>query len=251
MHLPQKFIMLSHGRTGSTFVMNALNTHPSFQLAMEPFHPTPSEREQINGETWQNGAGSWEFLQRSLFAPAATEGMVHGCKLFYFHARNGEAESTVWKHLETNSDVRLLLLHRANIFAGFVSETRARESKVWHPSNRNVKEYQAQRELTLNVDQALQYIQITRQHQETGTALAQGKPHLKLNYEDLASNAAGALNSIVAFLDAPSMTATWPQFQAGSASFQSTRILNLPEVARALAGIDAEWMLEPYLPAGS
>lgn len=237
-----RFIILSHGRTGSTYLVNNLNRHPNIAVFQELFHATPSQRQPVEGRIWQNGEDSARFLEEVVF-PLARDRSAVGFKLFYFHARGDAMARRVWDMIAETPTLPLILLHRKNIFAGFVSEQRARQSNIWHPTQG--ADYRGQQELTLDVDAALRYVQRTRERQKLGCELVQGHPGLEMFYEDLASDASATIRRVTEFLGLGPVE-PWSDFSAGSADASATRILNLEECRRALEAIGAAWMVEPY-----
>lgn len=240
--MPGRFIVLSHGRTGSTYLVDSLNRHPKITMFSELFHPSPDNRQLAGGRVWKDGEDSVRFLEETVFPAGEADGLV-GFKLFYFHARSDALSRRVWDMIAADPALPLVLLHRRNVFAGHVSEQRAHQSKVWHP-NRGA-DYHRRQELTLDVEAARRYVQNVRAMQEAGRDLARDHPALEIFYEDFAADAPAVLGRLIDFLGL-ARVGTWPEFSSGSADVRATRILNLEECRCALDEIGAGWMADPY-----
>jgi LPS sulfotransferase NodH len=243
----QKLIVLSHGRTGSTFLIKALNCHPDFDMKRELLFNTPQGRPSVNDQTWENGTDSWDFLEKNLFGPREDTKSIVGFKLFYFHARNGDADKSVWRQIESDPSIKLVTLHRQNLFAGYVSLKRAQKSQIWHPGQ-DVTEYQKAVSLTIDAKDAVKYIMSHRGYHELGRDIVKDKAHLAVSYEDFQVDANGTLSNIVDFAGGQHQQVDWHTFKPGSANNERTIIDNLADVAKELALLDAEWMIAPFLP---
>ena len=128
-----RFIILSHGRTGSTALCNGLSMHPRIHAYHEAFHGELPKRCMVNGKVFQNGSDGGAFCREAIHAEENEFGKpVVGFKLFFFHAREGAAEYNVWRHLITDTSVRVIFLLRKNLFDCFVSEQRSKHSGVWN-----------------------------------------------------------------------------------------------------------------------
>lgn len=130
-HVKEKFIVVSRGRTASTFLAKGLNRHPNINMAYEIFHPRKPY--PVNGVRYDSKVNSWDFLERNFFGVPVASEEFRGFKLFYYHARSTDKAKAVWRAIQVRDDIKLISLSRLNIFAAYVSEVRARKSKVWHP----------------------------------------------------------------------------------------------------------------------
>ena len=127
-----RFVILSHGRTGSTALCNGLSMHPRVHAYHEAFHSELLMRCTVNGKVYENGTDAGAFCREVIHAEANEFAKpVIGFKLFFFHAREGEAEYGVWQHLLADTSVRVIFLLRRNLFDCFVSEQRSKHSGVW------------------------------------------------------------------------------------------------------------------------
>ena len=127
-----RFIILSHGRTGSTALCNGLSMHPRIHAYHEAFHGEYERRCIVNGKVFENGADGGAFCREVIHAEPNEFGKpVVGFKIFFFHAREGAAEYNAWRHLIADTSVRVIFLLRRNLFDSFVSEQRSKMSGVW------------------------------------------------------------------------------------------------------------------------
>ena len=242
MTFKSNFIVLSHGRTGSTYVVSELNTHPEIRMYYELFHDSPDHREAVNGEKWESGSNAWDFIQRNVFNSLPEGRSTVGFKLFYFHL---PLQDPVWKELQADQSINLILLHRENIFAGFVSEERARVTNVWHPTETD-KSYDHEVKITLDMVKARRYFERNLERQRFGKNLVADRDHLFMTYEDLVMDATSTMARMVKYLGVDVKDWRPSPFLTGSADRTRTVIMNIDEVSGFLAEKQALWMLEPY-----
>lgn len=125
-----RFVILSHGRTGSTALCDGLNNNPNICCAYELFGPANQKLPAFGVNSYESGdAASYldNFYQQCL-KPCI------GFKIFTFHARNTDDQLKAWHYLVANEDIKCIFLSREDILASFVSEQRAKQSGKWHPS---------------------------------------------------------------------------------------------------------------------
>ena len=123
----KKFIILSHGRTGSTALCRALSMHPNVIAHEEVFHGEPRRRAVVNGRVFDTGGNAGTFCREHVFATTGPMGKrTVGFKIFFFHSRGNEQEYSLWPYLTGSRDISVILLLRKNIFDVYVSEMRSR-----------------------------------------------------------------------------------------------------------------------------
>lgn len=75
---PKKMIVLSHGRTGSTYLIKALNRHPDFDMKRELFFSNPDMRPDVNGEVWEKVPTVGIFWIEPCLVHAMTQNRLQG-----------------------------------------------------------------------------------------------------------------------------------------------------------------------------
>lgn len=241
-----RFVILSWGRTGSTYLVKELNARPDTVTESELFHPSTDGRDRARGQRWENGTDSWNFVQENVFFDRDPAIRAVGFKLFYFHARKGPDEQAIWRALREDRSIRIILLGRRNVFAGFVSEQRARQTSIWHPRP-GQEGYYAPVELALDVEAAERYLRLSRERAAMGQSISKGHPAFGLDYEDLLEDHVSILARMARFLDLPVDRWQPGAFLESSADRDRTRITNLKEVQEMLERNDAGWMAQPFL----
>ncbi len=241
----QRFVMLSYGRTGSTYVMRQFDNRPDTVMLSELFHPNPDERAPAQGRCWEDGSNSWDFVCDNVYVDYPETVRAVGFKLFYFHARKGPEELAIWPGIAGDSAMKIVLLERENVFAGFVSEQRARATQVWHPRLGH-EQYYAPVEIVVDPAAAEKYLQVNMNRRGWGTDFAKGHAVFRMSYEDMVADSTTTLRNMAGFLGLPAEDWLPAEFLKGSADRDMTRISNLGEVTAMLKRNGAEWMAEPY-----
>jgi len=126
----KKFVILSHGRTGSTALCDGLNKNPAICCAYELFGPNNQKKPYEDIDNYQNGSG-WDYVDH--FFKSRQVGAI-GFKMFTFHARNNHDQLTAWDYLIQHHDIDCIVLSRRDLLMSYISEERAKQSGKWHPS---------------------------------------------------------------------------------------------------------------------
>lgn len=240
----QKFVILSRGRTGSTYFVGALKKHPEIFAGAEILSNEPNP---FMGATYEPNTDSWEFAEKYLYENDAINEPVRGFKLFYFHCRKTEASRRIWRELESRGDVAVITLHRKNTLAAYISSLRARKIKRFHPKS-EVDRYLEKTEVDVDIDHLSNWLSIVEEQYAIGDHLRRRQGGCAIFYEDFEEYAETALNRIAEYLGADPDAASWPQFLGGTANSSMTVIRNLREVSRLLEKRNLGWMVEPYVP---
>ena len=127
----EKFVILSHGRTGSTTLCHGISMHPEVEAYGEVFHKKPGGA-VVNGKEFLDGDDGGEFCRDVVWqSPNEFEKRVIGFKIFFFHARKSERQYNAWRYLTSDPSIKVILLLRPNIFDSYVSAQRSRASGIW------------------------------------------------------------------------------------------------------------------------
>jgi len=128
-----RFILLAHGRCGSSLIMESLAEHPEVRIGGELFHCEEEARRRafrtLNGTEsvgrhesrhYRSGTNAAQFLEHEVFHERPGVRAV-GFKMFYVHARSNENEKEAWNYLLTNNDIAVIHLIRTNMLESYIS----------------------------------------------------------------------------------------------------------------------------------
>lgn len=124
------FIILCHGRTGSTSFRQYLSQHPNVQAYGEVYRPGDRRPAPlVNGLRYAPGCDPVALLNDGVYkAPNEFGKGCVGFKLFFHHARGDAVSYALWPHLRARRDIKILFLFRRNLFDSYVSLQRANRS---------------------------------------------------------------------------------------------------------------------------
>ena len=127
------FVLLAHGRSGSTVLTEALRGHGRIRMYGEICHEDPDERDRATAadRRYEDGENGWRYLDEVVYRNrwwADIEAV--GFKLFGDHARTGPAAS-VCDRLIGDRDIRVVLLERRNLLRALQSYEVAVRTNEW------------------------------------------------------------------------------------------------------------------------
>ena len=118
-HKYKKFVIVSDSRTGSTLLMQLLNSHPEIITLGEEF----KDLNQLScKESWRN-----------IFRRRPKKINWVGFKLFYFHPRKS-MDREVWDLIESDKRIVIIHLTRQNILRSYVSKKIGLKTRKWTES---------------------------------------------------------------------------------------------------------------------
>lgn len=223
-----RFVLFSHGRAGTNFVMNNLRTHPDVRAFMEPFHMSPGARAEVDGSVWETGTSSAKFIHDKIWTGQKP---CEGFKLFYFHCREDLVSADVWPMLQEDRDVKIIFVNRRNLLMKHLSDLRAQASGVWHPRGKDYlqKQYAEVVELQVDIrhlDRAL-HAHYCGYHRMSDVFAQHDNQHLF--YEDFVADGVSTFQRMQAFLGLPPVV-SGEGFREGTLTPATTRITNAEEV---------------------
>jgi LPS sulfotransferase NodH len=212
------FIVLGHGRSGSTLLVRSLTEHPNVRMFGELFHDTPEERERAfhalnkkfgpgRHETsfYREGEDGGAFLRDSVFYKRPwSEIMAVGFKMFYLHARGNGNVAKAWDYLAENKDIHVVHLRRANLLECWLSLKIASITKEWAwqkgaPGPRTVLP-----PLELDPIECENYCNQTLMHRQWASERFKDHPTIEIEYEtDLVSRFQETMYELHDFLGIP------------------------------------------------
>lgn len=193
--MKKRFVIISHGRTGSTALCNALNEHPQVCCAYELFSREAQGEPRPEIVQFTGGRGD-DFLRRFYEAEFAP---VVGYKMFTFHGREDEQAVRAWDYLISDPDIHVIFLGRRSLLDSFLSEKLASATGVWGEGSVDSTAPQVG-QVWVDMNEAESYM--FRVYAEMAWARQRFAQHpgLTLWYEDLATNFQGQFERVLHFL---------------------------------------------------
>lgn len=185
-----RFLILSRGRTGSTFLQRLLDSHTEcicFEelYAPRPVPPSPPKCPADRFAGMLAGADLRDtdpvaFLEQSVHRPIDGIGAL-GFKLFYGHSRQGAA-AALWTHLGRDRSIRVVHLKRRNLLRMFTSMKIALKTGAWW--SLDGEPGLEDRRVTLDAAEFARYVDEVESARATGAAAFSAHPVFDIDYED-------------------------------------------------------------------
>ncbi len=213
-----KFILLGHGRSGSTLVVRSLQRHPNVLMGSEHFHAEQEERHryyhELNGgypadrpqqRYYLDGEDGSEFLRDHVFHERGPGDLrAVGFKMFYLHARENPQVKTAWDYLIENKDVRVIHLRRRNLFESFVSLKVAFITREWNRQRDARPTAEPPTGLEIDPRECEDYCNRATAYRRWADERFAAHPRLEVEYErDVCGRFASAMEDIYGFLGLP------------------------------------------------
>ena len=177
-------VILTTQRTGSTFLVDCLGSHPQIECASEiligdadvPVDEPRGRFKQVSKFTRLIRSGAWRPGQRMNEFFAGGTAQVRVFKAMYNHLANPFA----LRYLQRNEDVRILHLRRHNVLKAHVS-------RLLMPKRARVQVFEPVDAVQVQVDPAevVASMRIARSHYERFERLFEKHQRLPLAYEEL------------------------------------------------------------------
>lgn len=197
------FILLGTQRTGSNYLADLLNYHPSVVMAGELFNKEkiwgrPGKRELENNPftlLYRNMLPI-HFLQHKLYTHYPTTVQAVGFRLFYQHLPHFP---TLIPFLTSIPKFSLIHLTRVNLLDQYVSLQIARQTNIWHSDTyrRTIPT------IYIDTDDCLRYFAQIESERESAMNQFQNIPKLHISYDDLHTSSQHSVKSIETFLHIP------------------------------------------------
>jgi len=126
-----RFILIGQARSGSTFLMALLDSHPAIKGFGELFHKELQQRvwQSKNAPAIDQDDDPVEYLENNIFTVYPSHIQVVGFKLFSYHAIAGRWQK-VWSYLQ-HPELKVIHLTRWNLLNQYLSLKLADRSSVW------------------------------------------------------------------------------------------------------------------------
>jgi LPS sulfotransferase NodH len=197
-------VIVGVARTGSTLLVNLLNSHPHTLVFGELFRSADSIGWDVSPFARQRKArdlalyrtAPLAFLRKRVFRRWPGKIAAVGFKLFYYHART-HPFSAVWEYLVRDPEVLVLHIKRKNILEQFLSLRLAHMTEVWSSEQKKGK---VPGPIRLEADACLLHFEQVRAQEAACDAFFEGHPVIAIYYEDLMKNAALEMQRVQRFL---------------------------------------------------
>lgn len=226
-----KFVVFSHGRAGTNFLINNIKQHPRLAVFHEPFHNNEKDRTLVNGKKWIEGTSSADFAYNNIYNSVNAEKSSAGFKLFYFHCRQNILSSDIWTRLANDKSVKIIFLNRRNLLNKHLSDLRAHASGVWHPNKCNYLEEQYSEVVSIqvSVNQCLRVMADIFSGYTIIKDKFRNHQFIEFFFEDLENKSEEFLDNVYNFLNVVPVEMKIP-FRAKTLSRATTMISNEEEV---------------------
>ena len=201
----QKFVLIAHGRSGSTFLRSLFNSHDEIKCYGELFNPVPkrtffapdyfpvthNESPQTLNTLRHNEP--LEFIDKYIWRKQAKKIKAIGFKLFYYHALE-KPTNEIWDKILNDKSLVIFHLHRKNRLKTLASVTLAKKYDTWHSNIQDAESFKLSYEDCLSFFKEFDDFENKIDHQF--------KDHkfLKFSYEDLVSDQKNVLETCSSLL---------------------------------------------------
>jgi LPS sulfotransferase NodH len=214
-----KFILLGHGRSGSTLLVKTLLQHSRILMEEELFHPEEAERFKVDPhptessleqtefeiEPYRDFEDGAEFLTERVFCERENSRFLAvGFKMFYTHARENKNAKTAWDYLTSDESIHVVHLVRTNILATFLSLKMAFQTGEWRRWKGTASAAATPLSLRLEPAECEQFFNQIVAHRLWAQRAFQSHPFLEIYYEnDVCSDFENTMFRIYDFLNVP------------------------------------------------
>ena len=186
----RKFVVLTRDRTGSTMLMQVLNSHPNIVADLEIFANLKGRSEK-------------SILDRC-FGRQPFYIKARGFKIFYYHPQDA-AGSPIWDMLAGMDGLHVIHLKRRNILHTAVSSKIAYATRIYgvRSESQEASYKEKLKAINITVDQLDHEFSRTRKWEKEGAEKFAGHPMIDVFYEDVAANRDAEFERITSFLGLP------------------------------------------------
>ncbi len=134
----RRFVVVTPGRSGSTFLLQRLNSHPEITCYGEVFHSDGAHFNvpyfaYLQIQPWRHGT-PLEFLERHIWRPHRSSVGAVGAKLIYNQVAVQERRDELMLALR---DTAVIMLRRRDLMASYISQQRATKTRIYTHTEEN------------------------------------------------------------------------------------------------------------------
>ena len=196
-----KFILLSEVRTGGTVLADSLSRHSRLAVLGEILDCGPSDYWKQVRRPWVSRlyAGREDIDWQANLVPLVNHVLTQ-YNGFVLHRQWQIADANpAWAYLAARRGLRVIHLHRENVWRQYVSEQLAKATAVWHLESPE-QPRPAWQPITIDLAHCLHTMRERRKFFHWGQALFAEHPAITLRYEEIESNITGVLDYCQGFL---------------------------------------------------
>lgn len=184
----KRFIILTRSRTGSTMLVDMLNSHPEIYAENELFY----EIEDRSIETVLAGIyGTYFQIIKAV-----------GFKIFYYHPLDDNSQ-IVWDYLRQMDDLHVIHLQRKNVLRTLLSRQIATATNTWGITTDKDRSTIEDRRMQLDPETLREQFEQTHNWQVEFDALFSSHPKITLIYEDIVADSDAEFKKVTEFLELP------------------------------------------------
>ena len=193
------FVVVSHGRSGSTVLVRAIDQHPLVRCYAEVFNAAVSGRVLADTRKYVDGEDPATFCRDEIYVDERDVSAI-GFKLHVNQMKKSELERRIWAFLQSKLDLHIILLNRENLFDCYVSDLRARQSGHWRrlPGEPTPESYLSP--LTIDIRHCHTYLSNRAKWIKLARDRFSKHPNLEIAYNGLVSDFQATLDRVFAFL---------------------------------------------------
>ena len=197
-----RFIILASERSGSSFLVQSLRSHPDIRSFGEIFNPrwigfnTPGFDNDDQDLIRYRNRRPVEFLETRVFGPHDQTTVAVGFKLFYSHLERRRIRP-LGRHLAGTPDLKVVHLRRGNLLRQYLSRVIASRTGQWgvrSPEDRQLPQ------VDLSARRCRRYFEKTRRLQEAHGQSFERCDVLSVAYEELDSQYEHQMERVQRFL---------------------------------------------------
>ena len=185
-----KFVIVSHARSGSNLLLNALNFHPNIIAEHEIF----AAHNRNIGENFQPTLDN-------LFRERPEKAKAVGCKIFYYHLNEEE-----WRQISEIPELKVIHLKRKNTLSTIVSMKVAFKTDQWGITNESERIDAAKKQVYLDYDFLRQRFEQIESWEKNVPKLFNKSSIKNVFYQDLVGQYKPTVKSLFDFLELPQIS---------------------------------------------
>lgn len=204
----QKYVILTHARTGSNHLVSYLRSHDAIISFGELFQPDNvwfnyndyPQHDSVKLIEYRNLYVE-DFLDNMVYRKFAPHVSAVGFKIFYNQPGNIPGGGRIWKYLNALPDLKIIHLKRKNLLHAYASLVMAAKTDLWMVTKATHPSVITDINVYLSYDECLSFFRWAQNCIKEFKPFLDKKNELEIFYEDLVENSSETLDAIQAFLN--------------------------------------------------
>lgn len=225
----KKFVIISDSRTGSTLLMQLLNSHPEILAFGEEF-------KYLKGSSCRQ---VWDKIYRK--RPKKIQWV--GFKLFYVHPSSGN-DREVWELIQQDTEIVIIHLTRKNILRSYVSKQIGLKTRKWTENVNHPHQIREEdKKVKLNAVKCLKNFESISTYIEDTEQRFKDHQIIPVVYEELDKDKQATMDRIFRELKVPDLKVSTCMKKQNPEKLEDL-ILNFPELKKEFAGTKWEYLFK-------